>query len=206
MCEQENAEGAVEMEDELILVDGLDRPVGSAPKLQAHAEGLLHRAFSVVLVREDGAGGVELLLSRRAEGKYHSGGLWANSCCSHPRVGEEVPAAAMRRVREELGCGIAPGTLRELGTYVYRAVFANGLVEYEYDHVLLARIDAAAGEEDAALAPDPSEVGETRWISPTALAAELTERPGAFAAWAPGVLAMVLRELTDPAEAADPTD
>lgn len=182
------------MEDELILVDGLDRQVGSASKARAHAEGLLHRAFSVVLVRADG----RLLLSRRAEGKYHSGGLWANSCCSHPRVGEAVPDAAERRVREELGCGVAPGTLREIGAYVYRAVFANGLVEYEYDHVLLARIDAVAGDEDAALAPDPAEVGETRWISPAGLAAELAARPEAFAAWASGVLAMALRELADP--------
>ena len=182
------------MEDELILVDGLDRPVGSAPKLRVHEEGLLHRAFSVVLVRADG----RLLLSRRAEGKYHSGGLWANSCCSHPRVGEEVPAAATRRVREELGCEVAPGTLREVGAYVYRAVFANGLTEYEYDHVLLGRIDAAPGEEDAALTPDPEEVDEIRWISPEVLAAELAERPETFAAWAPGVLAMALRELTAP--------
>ncbi|MBR3257571.1 MAG: isopentenyl-diphosphate Delta-isomerase [Eggerthellaceae bacterium] len=188
------------MEDELILVDGCDRQVGSAPKLRAHEEGLLHRAFSVVLVRADGA----LLLSRRAEGKYHSGGLWANSCCSHPRVGEAVLDAAARRVREELGCGVAPGTLREIGVYVYRAVFANCLVEYEYDHVLLGRIDAAPGEEDAALALDPAEVGETRWISPEALAAELAACPEAFAAWAPGVLAMALRELlSQDAPAAD---
>ena len=176
------------MEDELILVDGLDREVGRASKLRSHAEGLLHRAFSVVLAREDGA----LLLSRRAEGKYHSGGLWANSCCSHPRVGEEVLAAAERRVHEELGCEIAPGSLREIGCYTYRAVFANGLTEYEYDHVLLGRI-APGG----VLSPDPEEVGETRWVMPEELATELAAAPDTFAAWAPGVLAMALRVIKE---------
>ena len=176
------------MEDELILVDGLDREVGRAPKLCTHEAGLFHRAFSVVLVREDGA----LLLSRRAEGKYHSGGLWANSCCSHPRVGEAVVDAAVRRVREELGCEVEPGSLREIGDYTYRAVFANGLTEYEYDHVLLARI--APGSIPA---PNPEEVGEIRWVSPETLAAELAVAPDTFAAWAPGVLTMALRVIKE---------
>lgn len=176
------------MEDELILVDALDRPMGSAEKLKAHEEGSLHRAFSVVLVDEDN----RVLLSRRAEGKYHSAGLWANACCSHPRVGEEILDAAERRIREELGCEVAPGSLRKIGTYVYRAVFDNGLTEYEFDHVLLGRI-----AKDSALAPDPAEVSETRWTSPKSLATELVARSGVFAAWAPGVLAMALRELAE---------
>ena len=183
-------------DDLLILVDGLDREVGTATKAQAHAEGLLHRAFSVVLVRPAGgqaapdAGDqpkqLELLLAQRAAGKYHSSGLWANSCCSHPRVGETVLDAAYRRVHEELGCE-ATG-LRELCAFAYRAEFADGLCEHEFDHVL---VGACSGEP----APDPSEVGALRWVTLDDLAAELAEQPGHFAAWAPMVLTLAMAQL-----------
>ena len=173
-------------DDRLILVDGLDRQTGTTSKLQAHEQGLLHRAFSVVLVRRTDAG-TELLLARRAEGKYHSGGLWANSCCSHPRAGEAVMDAAYRRVQEELGCG-ARG-LAEVGAFAYRAVFENGLAEHEYDHVL---VGDCVGEPR----PDASEVGGVRWIGIDALAAELAEKPEQFCAWAPMVLSMALAHLT----------
>ena len=171
--------------DQLILVDGKDRELGCASKERAHREGLLHRAFSVVLVR-DGAAGPEILLSQRAAGKYHSEGLWANSCCSHPRVGENTIEAAYRRTREELGLD-AVG-LTEISAFVYRAPFANGLVEYEYDHVF---VGAPAGE----LAPDPTEVGGTRWIAADALAEELATHPEHFAAWAFTVLSLALRHV-----------
>ncbi|MBQ9041380.1 MAG: isopentenyl-diphosphate Delta-isomerase [Eggerthellaceae bacterium] len=169
-------------DDELILVDGLDRAVGTATKLQAHVEGLLHRAFSVVLVR-DGEKAPELLLAKRSMLKYHSGGLWANSVCSHPRAGEELLDAAYRRVREELGCG-ATG-LRDVAAFAYRAEFENGLCEHEYDHVLVGR---CAGDPN----PDPAEASEVRWVGFDELAAELAERPEAFAAWAPMVLTLVM--------------
>ena len=171
--------------DELILVDGLDRAIGSASKWQAHVDGALHRAFSVVLVHE-GEGGPELLLAKRSLFKYHSGGLWANSCCSHPRVGEEIIDAAYRRVQEELGC--TASALHEIAAFVYRAEFDNGLCEYEYDHVLLAHV---GGE----ISPDPSEVGGVRWINLDDLAFELAEQPQQFAAWAPMVLTMSMSEL-----------
>ena len=153
-------------EDMLVLVDGLDREVGCATKERAHREGLLHRAFSVVLVRE-GADGPELLLAQRAAGKYHSGGLWANSCCSHPRAGEELADAARRRVREELGCDA--DSLREIAAFAYRAPFPDGICEHEYDHVLVGR---ACGE----VAPDPAEVSAVRWVGANQLAAELVVR------------------------------
>lgn len=201
--------------DELMLVDGADRQIGAASKERAHREGLLHRAFSVVLVRQaqksagasgrtlrpraagsvdglpdeaplGGGDGVELLLTQRAAGKYHSAGLWANSCCSHPRVGEELLAAARRRLYEELGA--QAGRLREIGAFVYRAEFENGLCEYEYDHVLL-------GELDSGLCPDPAEVGDTRWVSADELAAELAEHPERFAPWAFTVLTLAMRAL-----------
>lgn len=170
-------------DDLLVLVDGLDQPIGTATKERAHRECLLHRAFSVVLARE-GEAEPELLLARRAEGKYHSAGLWANSCCSHPRSGEELGCAVHRRVGEELG--IEAGELTEIGAFVYRAVFADGLAEYEYDHVF-------AGWFDGEPAPDPEEVSETRWVPVSELAAELAEHPERFCAWAFTVLSLALR-------------
>ena len=161
----------------------MDRVVGHATKEQAHVEGLLHRAFSVVLVRRvDGK--PQILLSRRALSKYHSGGLWANSCCSHPREGEELLAAAMRRLPEELG--VESSDLREIGSFAYRAAFENGLVEHEYDHVLLG---TCAGE----LQPNPDEVCEVRWVYADELARELAQAPESFSAWAPMVLSMALQ-------------
>ena len=175
--------------DKLILVDALDRQIGTATKEQAHREGLLHRAFSVVLVRKkahngDGEKPVELLVTRRALGKYHSGGLWTNSCCSHPRVDEDVEQAAHRRVREELGVEVH--NLREICAFVYRAVFDNGMTEYEYDHVLLADF-----EDKDELELDPDEVCEYRWETPDSLSRELTENPAAFAPWALTVFPLV---------------
>lgn len=172
-------------DDLLILVDGFDRQIGAATKEQAHFESLLHRAFSVVLTRQQD-GQTQLLLAQRAEGKYHSAGLWANSCCSHPRVGEQTIDAAYRRVGEELGC-VAEG-LREIGSFAYRAVFADGLAEYEYDHVL---VGTCVGEPR----PDPSEVGAVRWITPEELSDELVRHPERFCAWAFTVLPMALAHL-----------
>ena len=173
--------------DMLILVDGLDREIGSATKMQAHTDGLLHRAFSVILVRP-GADGPEVLLSQRARGKYHSGGLWANSCCSHPRVSETVLDAAYRRVREELGCE-AVG-LRELCAFAYRAEFDTGLCEHEYDHVLI-------GGFQGEISPDPDEVDAVRWIGIDALATELAEQPRQFSAWAPMVLSLGMKGILE---------
>ncbi|MBQ6395926.1 MAG: isopentenyl-diphosphate Delta-isomerase [Atopobiaceae bacterium] len=173
--------------DELVLVDEHDQEVGTATKERVHLEGLLHRAFSVVLWRE-GNDGVELLLSRRAEGKYHSAGLWANSCCSHPRSDEELLDAADRRVREELGCGVRG--LEEIGSFVYRVEFDNGLVEHEFDHVLVGRCVGA-------LSPDPSEASAVRWMEAGRLAEELEREPERFCAWAPRVLRIAMDRLRD---------
>src|SRR5689334_7965348 len=112
--------------ERVVLVDERDREVGTMPKLAAHAEGALHRAFSVFVLNAAG----ELLLQRRAAAKYHCGGLWTNSCCGHPRPGEPVADAARRRLREEMGfdCELA-----SVGSFVYRAEVGGGLVEHEYD-------------------------------------------------------------------------
>ena len=171
-------------EDLLILTDLSDRQTGTATKEQAHRSGLLHRAFSVVLYRAAGDTR-EYLLSRRAEGKYHSAGLWANSCCSHPRSGENTAEAALARVREELGCGVRD--LEEIGSFVYRAVFPDGLCEYEYDHVLLGRAEGA-------LNPDPAEVGGIRWVTAEELSSLAAASPDQFAPWAFTVFSLVLRQ------------
>ena len=172
-------------DDLLILVDEADRPVGTAPKERVHREGLLHRAFSIVLWRE-GPDGPEVLLSRRAACKYHSAGLWTNSCCSHPRSGEETIGAAARRIREELGCTVCG--LQEIGAFVYRANFAAGLVEHEYDHVLLSCYE---GDFE----PNPDEIDAVRWISADALSEELLQAPEHLTAWAPSVLSMALQSI-----------
>lgn len=172
-------------DDMLVLVNGLDHDTGTTTKLEAHVKGLLHRAFSVVLVRE-GDDGQELLVAKRSMRKYHSGGLWANSVCSHPRAGEGLIDAAYRRVREELGCEVRG--LREVAAFAYRAEFGNGLCEHEYDHVL---VGSCVGEPE----PDPAEVGEVRWVGFGELASELAERPETFAAWAPMVLSMAMSSL-----------
>ena len=157
----------------VVLVDSADRETGRAEKLWAHRDGgVRHRAFSVML--RNGAG--EWLLQRRAAGKYHFPGLWTNACCSHPRPGEATEAAAKRRLREELG---AEASLRELFVFEYRAHSpATGLSEHEVDHVFLGELP-----DGAALAPDPEEVAETRWISTAALSREIAARPDAFTPW-----------------------
>ena len=135
-------------QDHLICVDIFDRPVGVATKEEAHRKGMLHRAFSVFIV--DSREG-RMLLQKRALGKYHSGGLWANACCSHPRQGEETTAAAHRRLVEEVGIDC---TLTPLYSFVYREVFPDGLVEYEYDHVFLGW----GSIHELILDPDPEEI------------------------------------------------
>ncbi|HTW99969.1 MAG TPA: isopentenyl-diphosphate Delta-isomerase [Acidimicrobiales bacterium] len=149
----------MELEDLVTLVDESGAVIGQEEKLAAHeAPGKLHLAFSVFVYRPDGA----TLLQCRAAGKYHFPLVWTNACCSHPRPGEDVLVAARRRLVEELGLRVLP---RPAGTFVYRAVDpASGLVEHEYDHVLVATtVDEAR--------PDPVEVAALAWVAPEALLA-----------------------------------
>jgi isopentenyl-diphosphate Delta-isomerase len=119
---------------QVILVDENDSPVGTSEKMQAHIDGLLHRAFSVFIFNEKG----EMLLQQRALNKYHSGGLWTNACCSHPALGEETKTAAVRRLEEEMGFETA---IEKVFDFVYKADFENGLTEYEFDHVFVGQYD-----------------------------------------------------------------
>jgi isopentenyl-diphosphate delta-isomerase len=124
------------MREEVVLVDTDDREVGLMEKMQAHKEGKLHRAFSVFLLNDKN----ELLLQRRALQKYHCGGMWTNTCCSHPRANETLQNAVDRRLAEELGITCAT---EKLYSFIYKADVGNNLVEHEFDHVFFGRFSAA---------------------------------------------------------------
>lgn len=161
------------------LVDESGRGLGSSTVEDAHqAPGQLHRAFSVVLADPDG----RLLLQQRAPVKSRFPLRWANACCGHPAPGEDVIAAATKRLGEELGVDAVP--LTEVGVYRYFAEDpATGRVEYEYDHVLLGSVDAGLP-----VRPDPDEVAAVRWVSLDDLRADLREQPRAYAPWLGGVV------------------
>ena len=156
-------------ENELILVDLDDREIGRGEKMDVHRHGLLHRAFSVFLFSGD-----RLLIQRRALGKYHSAGLWANTCCSHPRPGQTLMASVVERLEQE--CGITGAGIREAGSFVYRAVFPDGLSEYEYDHVF-------TGEYTGLFTPDPEEIAELRYVPLAELKQDMLDHPDRYAAW-----------------------
>jgi isopentenyl-diphosphate delta-isomerase len=156
-------------QEHVILVDAQDRELGTAQKLAAHREGQLHRAVSAFVF--DGRG--HMLLQRRAVAKYHSGGLWSNACCTHPRPGEDVEAAAHRRLVEEMGfdCHLTP-----VSSFIYRAEFHNGLVEHEFDHLFVGRFDGSPVH-------DPNEVAEWRWSAFHQVLADMTATPNQYTAW-----------------------
>lgn len=164
-------------EEHVILVNERDERIGVAPKLAAHVQGRLHRAFSVFVF--DPAG--RMLLQRRAARKYHSGGLWSNTACGHPRPGERTRAAAARRLYEEMGFRCA---LRRRGTLVYRADVAPGLVEHEIDHLF---VGAYSGEP----VPSADEVAEWRWADTATLRTEVAASPERYTVW----FALALKEL-----------
>jgi len=155
--------------EQLILVDAEDRDIGTAEKIDAHRRGLLHRAFSVIVWDSNG----RQLLQKRAAGKYHSGGLWTNTCCGHPRPGEPVEAAARRRLGEEMGFTCP---LEWLGTVQYRAAFDNGLAEHEIVHVFRGRYDGP-------LDPDPAEAEDYRWSRLDAIRSDVATAPERFSVW-----------------------
>lgn len=157
------------MADELILVDERNRAVGRGEKWAVHKRALLHRAFSIFLVYPDGT----VLLQQRSRAKYHSGGLWANSCCGHPTPGERTLTAARRRLGEELG---ATAPLRFAFLARYRTTLPNGLTENELVHVYF-------GPAPEVLAPNPAEVAATARLRLPALKADIARRPARYAYW-----------------------
>jgi isopentenyl-diphosphate delta-isomerase len=159
----------VDADESVLLVDARDRAMGTHAKLDAHRQGLRHRAFSVFLADSDG----RLLLQGRSPAKYHSGGLWSNACCGHPRAGETNLAAARRRLGEEMGL---EADLRHAGRLSYRAALSHGWYENEIVHLFIGRSDAAPQ-------PDPNEVSRWRHVEPQRLASECASSPEAFTQW-----------------------
>lgn len=155
--------------EEVILVTEQDEPIGSMEKMEAHWKGVLHRAFSIFIINDKN----EMLLQQRAKTKYHSGGLWTNACCSHPRPGEETASAALRRLHEELGFGTA---LTEIFDFHYNASFDNGLTEHELDHVYL-------GIYTGKIIPNPNEVQDYCFKKMEEIEATIHSHPHKYTAW-----------------------
>ena len=156
-------------EEKVILVNSNDEPIGLMPKMEAHEKALLHRAFSVFVINSNN----ELMLQQRALQKYHSPGLWTNTCCSHQRDGEENIEAGLRRLQEEMGFETS---LEYLFNFIYKAPFDNGLTEHEFDHVMLGRYEG-----------DPSinleEVASWKWMDIDLIHADLINNPADYTVW-----------------------
>lgn len=183
------------MEDKLILVNEQDVQTGTCGKMEAHEKGLLHRAFSIFIFRKalvDNPDGTrtfhnQLLIQKRAAGKYHSAGLWANSCCSHPRDGESLEEATVRRLPDETGIEVSAleGELEEKGAFIYKADFDNGLTENEFDHVFAGWLpQAGPGETDETVfAPDPEEAEEMKFVDVEWVMRDVLLNPAQYSAW-----------------------
>lgn len=155
--------------EQVILVDAHDNELGSMEKMEAHQKGLLHRAFSVFLFDANG----NMLLQKRALGKYHSPGLWTNSCCSHPRPGEGIMEAAKRRLIEEMGI---TAHIQKAFHFIYKAQLDQGLTEHELDYVLV-------GTYEGIISPNSVEVSDYLYISMDDIQFKLNENADAFTVW-----------------------
>ena len=156
-------------EEKVILVDKNDNQVGLMPKLEAHEKGILHRAFSVFIFNSK----YELLLQKRASSKYHSGGLWTNTCCSHPREGEDILDAANRRLDEEMGIRTS---LRKVYDFIYKAELDNQLTEHEFDHVFYGVCD-----NDPILNKD--EADDFKWVDMEILNNDIIKNEDNYTVW-----------------------
>lgn len=168
------------MQEQVILVDCLGREIGTEEKLKAHREGKLHGAFSIFVFNTQG----ELLLQKRSKTKYHSDGLWTNTCCSHPRPGETYHNAAKRRLNEEMGFDCK---LTELFSFIYHTKLENNLFEHELDRVFVGRYDGQP-------VPNPDEVDDWKWIDTEKLKRDVGEDPEHYTYWFKLVLNRVLKQ------------
>src|SRR5260221_37540 len=167
---------------EIMLVNENDEPIGVADKQEAHEKGLLHRAFSIFIYRK-GLEGLEILLQKRHSQKYHSGGLWTNTCCSHPLYNETIKEAAEKRLKEEMG---VTSDLAEIGVFHYRAEVGNGLIENEIDHVFAGELLFSK------IKHNPEEVEAITWMSTQQLREELKINPKNYTAWLEKALQLFL--------------
>jgi isopentenyl-diphosphate delta-isomerase len=170
------------MEEQVVLVDPEDNVLGTMGKMQAHREGVLHRAVSVFIFNGKG----EMLLQQRAAAKYHSPGLWTNACCTHPRKDESYEACAKRRLVEEMGiiCGLRPAF-----SFIYKGNVENGLTEHELDHVFIGTFDGIAN-------PDPAEVADCTFAPLEDIRQRLRERPEEFTIWFRAIFERVCAHLS----------
>lgn len=158
------------MKEELvILVDEQDNQIGLMPKMEAHEKAILHRAFSIFIFNDKN----ELMLQQRALHKYHSPGLWTNTCCSHQREGEDNIAAGTRRLQEEMGF-VVP--LKETTSFIYKAPFDNGLTEHELDHILVGTYEGEPVIND-------DEVAAWKWMPLEAVKNDIQDNPEEYTAW-----------------------
>jgi isopentenyl-diphosphate Delta-isomerase len=157
------------MEDRVILVDESDREIGSAGKLEAHRDGKLHRAFSIFVFNSEG----QLLLQKRSMKKYHSDGLWSNTCCSHPQPGEKMETEVLRKLQQEMGFQCE---LQWIFRFAYRIQFKNNLIENEIDHVFIGRFDGSPS-------PNPDEVDGWKWMDLEAVVKDVKLHPYTYSYW-----------------------
>lgn len=169
-------------EEYIILVDQNDKEIGVAEKITAHRKALLHRAFSVFVFRKN-ENSIELLLQKRNLKKYHGGGLWTNTCCSHPHKGEDLTASAQKRLKLEIGIDVP---LKLIGKFHYIEKFENGLTENEIDHVLVGMFQG--GE----IHVNPEEVEDYCWTDPATLQQDLLDNPKKYTVWLPQALKLAL--------------
>lgn len=155
--------------EKVILVNENDEQIGLMEKIEAHEKALLHRAFSVFVFNKKG----ELMIQQRALSKYHSPGLWTNTCCSHQREGESNVAAGKRRLMEEMGFTT---DLKDTISFIYKAPFDNGLTEHEYDHILV-------GDYEADPDPNPEEVAAWKWMSLEDIKQDMKDNPSVYTEW-----------------------
>lgn len=171
------------LKEKVILVDDKDREIGEEEKIKAHRTGKLHRAFSVFIFNSKN----ELLLQKRAKTKYHSGGLWTNTCCGHPRPGEETKKAAQRRLKEETGIACP---LKKIFAFKYRIEFKNGLTENEFDHVFI-------GFSDKEPKQNPKEFSDLKWLNLRQIKKEIKKDPHSFTYWFKDIFRKAKREFNN---------
>jgi isopentenyl-diphosphate delta-isomerase len=156
-------------EEQVILVNEKDEPIGLMNKMEAHEKAILHRAFSVFILNDNN----EVMLQQRAQHKYHSPLLWTNTCCSHQRAGETNIQAGKRRLYEEMGFEVE---LKELFHFIYKAPFDNGLTEHELDHVMI-------GYSNVEPVINPEEVASWKWMKIEAIKDDMIQNPAEYTVW-----------------------
>jgi len=175
----------------VVLVDVNDTELGTADKIQAHEKGLLHRAFSIFVVREIN-GVKQILLQQRALTKYHCAGLWSNTCCSHPQSGENLKQSAINRLNEELGFTV--NSLTWVDSHCYKAKLSNDLIEHEFDHLFVKQLSKQE-LKTLQIRPNPAEVHATDWLSIKQIELELKNTANKFTPWFKDTFYKILEKL-----------